>query len=279
MFKIKFDLHVHSCFSDGDLSVEELVSLFRSSDLDGIAIADHDNVDAYKYIEEKEDKFTEYFNILPAIEISSRYKEEEVHILGLDIDYNSSLIGDYCKEARDMRVKRFIRIVEAFESDGYSLNLDIEEIKKSKLSLGLPHIAKALVDEAYVSNVNEAFDKYLYRGSPYRIDKDVINLEEAITLIGRTGGIAVLAHPGLIKDKNIIGEILSLVDGVEVYHPKNSFDLSMALKDYAKSNGKFISGGSDFHSIDRDGSKIANYYSFVDYRKTERMISLGRKEK
>ncbi len=76
-----YDLHVHSQFSDGDLTIEELALIAKEVGLTGFALTDHDTVGGLALTAEISDDSG--VKILPGLEISTEWQEREVHILGV----------------------------------------------------------------------------------------------------------------------------------------------------------------------------------------------------
>ena len=258
---MKADLHIHSDYSDGSYSVEELLGMFGNK-LDLISITDHDNVDVCYYLENFENK--DDFNnleIIRGVELTTYYKECELHLLA----YNFSkldLLSDYLSDLKKDRVLRAREIVSRLNSNGIGINLNIEEIK----NVGLPHIADALVDEGYCSSRKDAFKKYLYKGSIFNVRKKTYEFQDLLDIVSMVGGTSVLAHPGEL-DRSIWldSEILKRVDGIEVYHPSN-LGIEEILLRKAFEYKLLVTGGSDFHSK-HDIHKVGNIY--VDINRSD----------
>lgn len=148
------------------------------------------------------------------------------------------------------------------------LELSIEEVKKfsGEKYIGRPHIARALIKKGYVTDISEAFTKYLDRGKPAYVERYKITINETISLIKSLGGIAILAHPGILKNKTIINYCISLgIDGLECIHSKHSKDDTDYLVDISKTNNLIITGGSDFHGDLINGElTLGKYFVNID---------------
>ncbi|WP_296863765.1 PHP domain-containing protein [Thermosyntropha sp.] len=243
-----YDLHVHSTASDGILTPEEIIDKAINIGLEGIAITDHDTVDglasAEKYnMENKNDLW-----FITGIELNTEYEEDEVHILGYFIDYNNESLVKRLVEIRQERFERARKMVDKLRNMGF--NISFERVKRLAQGdlIGRPHIAQALAEVGYVFSIKEAFDKYIGKGRPGYIPRYKFEPEEAIALINGAGGIAVLAHPGLIKDQKKIMDIIAMgVEGLEVYYPEHSENQIASYLNLCKLKGLLITGGSDFH--------------------------------
>jgi predicted metal-dependent phosphoesterase TrpH len=117
-----------------------------------------------------------------------------------------------------------------------------------------PHFAKALLKAGIVNSVQDAFDRFLANGKPLYMPKQVLTPEDAVTLIHGAGGLAVIAHPGLIplNDEALAGRIDQLardagIDGLEAYYSQHSPAQTDRFLDIAKRNNLLVTGGSDFH--------------------------------
>lgn len=255
-----FDLHIHTTYSDGLFTPEQVIDLAISKGLNGIAITDHDTVLGIEPAIEYSKK-TRGLKIIPGIEFGCIYEDEEVHILGYFIDYKAESIINMTKQLRKDRVNRGIKMIEKINDLGMELTL--KEVKKlsKKDYIGRPHIARALINRQYVTNVEEAFNKFLNRGMPAYVEKDTLGLREAINLIHKSNGIAILAHPGLLKNKNIIYDcIKNGIDGLEVIHSKHKGEDFEFLFGISKRYGLIITGGSDCHGHIIHGDYLMGKY-------------------
>lgn len=239
---MRIDLHMHTTCSDGVYTPEELTNRAVQAGLDVIAISDHDTIDAYTggY------SLAAGIRIIQAMEMSSDYDGEDVHILGYYLDTENRELQDYCRQFKQRRQLRAMEIVERCEALGYAPDREqIEAVLARGGTIGRPHIARMLVAKGYFPDVKTVFDTILYRGGPAYVPYRRKSIDECIELIHAAGGLAVLAHPGLLK-KGLSQVLCYPFDGIEVYHPKNQgrYEEFLAI---AWEKGWYVSGGSDFH--------------------------------
>ena len=282
------DLHVHSYFSDGALSPEQLVERGLQAGLRAIAIADHDNVDGVPEAQAAGRRMG--VEVLPAVELSIVWGErQDLHLLGYAIDPFDSGLKQALREFRDFRAGRSRRILE-------KVNARLTEERRSPLdfasvldlaggTLGRPHIGQALLNAGHVRTMEEAFRRYLIPGN---VPKRYFPAQEAIAMVHAAGGCSVLAHPPFIKAdprqlEALVGELADLgLDGLEVYNSgadNETIDRHLSL---ARRQGLIATGGSDFHrdepggvEIGRGRGNLAIPYACVAQIR-ERVAALGR---
>ena len=238
------DLHMHTTCSDGIYSPEALTKMAVEAHLDVIAISDHDTVAAYA----APYHLNAGTRIIPAIEMSSDYEGEDVHVLGYYLDTADADLLAYCAQFKERRFRRALEIIDRCISLGYILDRGYLEKRIAEGStIGRPHIARMLVKKGYFSDVKSVFDTLLYRGGPAYVPYHRKTIHECIDLIHHAGGIAVLAHRGLLR--KVLTQVLTHpFDGIEVYHPKNEGRYEEFLE-IAEQKGWYVSGGSDFHGV------------------------------
>ena len=258
---MKLDLHTHSTVSDGQYTPSELVEMAKKNELKMYALTDHDTIAG---IEEARCRAGELgVNFIPGIEIST-HKGEEIHMLGLFIDEQCSDLINACQVYRESRIGRGERICAFLKEKG--IEISKEELRgiEGNASLGRPHFAKILQERGIVKTRQEAFGRYLDTAEFHRkTDGQKPAPEEAIEIIHRAGGLAVLAHPGLLKmgkrwqESLIKGLKEAGLDGIESFYNKHTYMQKKYYRKLAEENGLMISCGSDFH-----GEKIKPNVNF-----------------
>lgn len=242
---LKMDLHVHTIFSDGELTPAQVVQKAVIAGLDAVAITDHDECRALEAL-----SVPQTVCVIPGIEISAQCSEE-VHILGLGIDIHNEDLQKHIEIAAKMRRIRILNIIEKLSSAGIAIKVeDVDAERKGRIT-GRPHVAKALIRKGYIKTVKEAFDKYLSSKTPYYVPRSRISVQKAVQLIKNARGLAVLAHPGLLKQKtfeNLESKLKGLgFWGLEAYHPSHTDGQCVQFENYACSNSLFVTSGSDYH--------------------------------
>ncbi len=257
------DLHTHSHFSDGTMSPTDLIALAKSCSLCAIALTDHDTVDG---IEEAVKAGTTYgVEVISGIEFST-VSTGETHILGYGIDiYNPNLVAAI-DNAKKLRLQNNQRTAEALQKLGFDIT--VEDAKKISPigNLGRAHFAKVMVNKGYVSSVKEAFDLYLQKGRPAFNSLRLLQPEEAVNIIKKAGGKAFLAHLHLtkMKDKELNDYLVKLkkagLDGIEGYYTEYDSRMQEEYQSLAKKLDLKISGGTDFHGLNKPDIKLGIGY-------------------
>ncbi|MGE5381682.1 MAG: PHP domain-containing protein [Methylocystaceae bacterium] len=244
---MSYDLHVHSTASDGIYTPRQIVKLAHQLGLTGIALTDHDTVDGVKDALIAGD--SEGLDVIPGIEINTDYGEVEVHILGYGIEQESLPLRKKLAEIKEARVSRGSKIIDKLAALGLPLTWnEVTELAAGGV-IGRPHIAMAMIKRGYVNSVKEAFDQYIGRGKEAYVPRYKVTPKEAAQIVVEAGGCPVLAHPGLVRNDQIISEIIKLVQGIEVYYPEHSAREIEKWNRLAENRGLLITGGSDFHGL------------------------------
>lgn len=261
----KVDYHIHTYYSDGRLSPEEVVTRFKNLGYDEIAITDHDGVGGVTEAVCTGRKLG--IKVIAGIEFSTRTKEENIglHVLGYNIDTNNRDMLDRIEDIRIWREARNDRIIAELADMGYPLTKVELTMREGQDFIGKPIIARALVNKGYISDVKEAFTEKVFKSARLRaIKKEVIPTDEAICLIKNAGGIPVLAHPGVARglgekgsdeffdnmDKLISRLVRQGLEGIECYYPKHTDEEEARFVKLAHKYNLKITRGSDFHDPD-----------------------------
>ena len=244
------DLHLHTLASDGRLTPTELVQLAASRGLETIALTDHDTTNGLEEAFEAAKSYPE-IRIIPGIELSADVPGDEVHVLGYFIDPENEELQSQLVRFREGRVDRAKTMVNKLSQLG--IHLEWERVKHfaGDGAVGRPHIALALVEAGYCKEPKDAFPEYLGRNGLAYVERSKLTPAEAVGIIRRAGGAAVLAHPAYMNDMeagiaNLAG--IGLV-GMEVHYAKYRDDTIRQLARLSRQYDLVPCGGSDFHGM------------------------------
>lgn len=266
----KIDLHCHTIASDGELSAEEIVDLAVKKGLKAIAITDHDSLASIKKaIERSKGKSIE---VISGIELSCDdplFNYDKIDVLGLLVDYSSKSLIGLTKQINEKRDSNKKEIIKKLNKLGFEI--DFDEVKKTaKGTFGRPHIAKFLLKKypGRFASVKDVFDKYIGAGkAAFFKPEGFVPIKNAVNAIKKSGGVPILAHPGIYPRKISIALVDYFIgnggQGIETYYPYNIICPELNLDE--KGNGKLISfykgiakakkliesGGSDYHGAYR----------------------------
>lgn len=243
---MNIDLHIHTTYSDGDLTPFEAVVAARGKGLSLIAVTDHDECRGFLELCGKHNGI----NVLSGVELASKFGGE-AHVLGYGIDCRNLSLLEHISYTYGKRRERAVSMVSKLKRAG--LNVSMKEVEKNCVTgvIGRPHIAAALVKNGYAGNVKEAFSKYLSKHGDFYVSYEKISVREAAALITGAGGKPVLAHPGLMAPdvrESLWPELKSMgFWGIEAYHTAHSDDQCAEYEEKALKHGLFVTAGSDFH--------------------------------
>ncbi|MBR4152171.1 MAG: PHP domain-containing protein [Selenomonadaceae bacterium] len=242
------DLHTHTNFSDGSFSPEELVAAAKKIGLHYLGITDHDTVDGVRHLYENGLYPGRGINIIPGVELSANHPERDIHIVGYNIDiYNEALL-EMIEKIIEARWERFSEIIRILQNKKYNIReADVLKIGGTSSSIGRAHIARALVKVGAFKSVREAFDKMLGKDNPAYVPRYLPEVDEVIEVIHLAGGKAVLAHPKLVGDDELVEELCKKLDGLEVYYPCHKPPEVQHYFFLSKKYNLLVTGGSDFH--------------------------------
>ena len=244
------DLHLHTLASDGRLTPTQLVQLAARQGLRTVSISDHDTTDGLAEAFEAAKQFPN-LRIIPGIELSADVPGDEVHVLGYFIDPNDEELQSELTRFREGRVGRAKAMVEKLGDLGIHVEWERVQHFAGDGAVGRPHIALALVEAGYCKEPKDAFPEYLGRNGLAYTERVKLTPAEAVGMIRRAGGVAVLAHPAYMNDMeagiaNLAGIGLA---GMEVHYAKYRHDTIKQLARLAREYGLIACGGSDYHGL------------------------------
>ncbi len=264
---MKLDLHIHTTYSDGAFSPEQVVDTAIDCNLDVIALTDHDNILSHQIALDYVKKKGYNLEIIPGVEINTIYKGYEVHILGYFMDTENSDFQTLIKNQQQARIEQTTKIVELLNKKaGIRIKFeDISALVAPKGSIGRPHIARAITSAGGVANVMEAYSKYINDTSPVYVPRKTVSPHDAVEIINEAKGIPVFAHPIDVDiSDQLTKELVSYgLRGIEAYHRKHSPAVVEYFSTLAEKYGLIITGGSDFHAPSINHGSILMGKNFV----------------
>ena len=271
----KIDLHIHTNKSDGLLSPKEIIDEAKRKQVQTIAIADHDTVDAYT------DEVYNYakdngIELITAVEISTKTKKCGIHVLGYNIDTSSKYLNESLKKIRNARHDYLHNVANKLNEMNYILNINkldmIEAVTKAHIAMDIisnkTNEKQLLKQFGHIPSKGEFIETIMNENCPAYVKKETVTPKEAAEIIRKAGGKVVLAHPvAYVYEDNLkINEILEIIndmkaDGLEanyIYTDRNNNIVNEIEKwnKFAEENHLFVTIGSDFHMEDGNHAEI-----------------------
>ena len=268
------DLHTHTNCSDGTDSPRELVNKAIVQGLEVLGISDHDTTSGWK---EATETLRGSLKLALGSEISCLTTDGiSVHMLGLLFDPEHAEMQQVLEETRDGRLPRMRKMIEKMRAEGMDISMaDVEQAMPAGATMGRPHLADALVAKKIVKSRDEAFVDLLHNESPFYVSHAAPTPAEAIALIRRAGGVAVIAHPfashrgQILKVEDFSELVASGLNGIEVDHRDQNPDERAMLRSIAKELDLVVTGSSDYHGTGKLNSLAENHTHREQWEKLE----------
>lgn len=275
------DLHTHTNCSDGTDSPRELVNKAIVQGLEVLGITDHDTTSSWQ---EATESLRGSLKLVLGSEISCLTTDGiSVHMLGLLFDPNHVEMQQVLEETRDGRLPRMRKMIEKMRAEG--MDISIEDVKNAMpigATMGRPHLADALVAKKIVKSRDEAFVELLHNESRFYFSHAAPTPVEAIALIKRAGGVAVIAHPfaslrgQVLKAENFSDLVAAGLDGIEVDHRDQNPDERGMLRTIAQELNLVVTGSSDYHGTGKLNSLAENHTHREQWEKLEAQANARR---
>ncbi|MFA6118702.1 MAG: PHP domain-containing protein [Parachlamydiales bacterium] len=274
--EFKADLHIHSYFSDGTCSPEEILFLAKEKNISVVSITDHDTIEEYSSeLFELSRKLN--IRLIPGVEISSELFDASVDILGYDFDLDSPSLKQFLKEVQDKRRLRNIEILRKLKENKVDISENelYEFAHRKKISnstVGRAHMAQLMVEKKYVKNIQDAFDNLLKDEGPCYVSKFKFPSQTVIDEIHKANGKAFIAHPCIIKSSKVLKKLLTLpFDGLEAFYARLTLSQVNIWLRIAENKNWLVSGGSDFHGDIKPYITLG--CSWIDEQRFNKLIS------
>lgn len=251
----RIDLHVHSNCSDGRLSPSELVAYTVEKGLAAMALTDHDTIAGIP--EAMEAAKACDLELIPGLEFSTNYNGKDIHILGLNITWNDPGFIRELKEFQDSRDIRNRKMIVRLQEHGVEITYEKMAAENPDSVWTRANFARYLLDHGYVKTMPDAFNRYIGDQAPCFVPREQVTPDQAVDLIHRYGGLAVLAHPILYKlSDEALDELVRMLkehdlDGIEAIYSTYRWMDESNVKCLARKYELCITGGSDFHGSNK----------------------------
>src|SRR5256886_2057013 len=264
------DLHLHTIFSDGTYTPEELTGRAQQLGLAPLALPAHATVEGAAPRAPACQQAG--LDFIPATELTAEFDDNELHLLGYFVDtQNPRLLAEMAKFQK-VRQERIHEMVARLNQLDIPLQADAVFAIANCRSPGRPHVGRALVAGGFCSGLDEAFERFLKKNRPAWVPKFKISALDAIGLIHQAGGLAAMAHPGLKRTDKIIPNLVTAgLDGLECFHTKHTPSTSEHYVRLAKEFSLAITGGAGCHGLSKGKPLIGTVklpYEYVERLKS-----------
>ncbi|MGI6560475.1 MAG: PHP domain-containing protein [Saccharofermentanales bacterium] len=291
----KIDLHSHSTASDSSTTPDEVMQLATTNQLNFIALTDHDTIDGittiidqyptlekflqnskkdYSWLLEqiKLDLLPDNPLLIPGVELSVIFENQEIHLLAYFSGQKIKNLNPFLEEQRTLRYQRNSRLIKRL----HQLNIPIPEDELEPTSdqpvTGRVKTARWLLENEYVTSINQAFKEYLAEGKPAYVPRERVSLESALEIIAATEGFPVIAHPhqyGWCESKQLLAQKIEKLTslsqiGIEVYHSDATLIQQKTLLNLAQELNLPYTAGSDFHGINKEKHELYSCHDNPD---------------
>ncbi|MGA9596256.1 MAG: PHP domain-containing protein [Acidimicrobiia bacterium] len=245
------DLHLHSVYSDGSDTPEDIVAQAHAAGLTGIALTDHDILDGLPAAAAAARQ--QGIRFIGGTELSVAWGTEAMHMLVYFLEPGPGALQDRLAGLRDSRAHRNDEIVSRLCALGLDITMDEVRREAGTGVVGRPHFAGVLIEKGYVETVPEAFDRYLAAGRPGYVPRMRLTAAEAITLSRECGAVPVIAHPHTLnlnarEFATGFRELVSLgLGGIEAYYGEYTPEMRTHIAQICDDLHIVATGGSDYH--------------------------------
>ena len=251
---IRADMHIHTYYSDGIQSPDDVVAAAKANGVNLISVTDHDNMCGSLQVAKAAKRSS--LKVVDGEEISAYDGDVKVHILGYGMDAHCPANLDFHKKISEGAEARCADILKKLSSGG--INISLDEVRAERYCKDAPlhamYVAAAGAKKGYAGSPVDFYVRYLNYG---RIGFSVIQRpspEETVRCIKQSGGFASLAHPGritlpkegvisLIERLNAVG-----LDGIEAVYSGHTDYETQYYEELAARYGLLVTGGSDTHA-------------------------------
>lgn len=251
------DFHIHSQYSDGTLTSEEIIKIASEHQVQIISITDHNELSGSKELMKLQEKYN--VSCIAGVELDCIHNASNIHILGYGFDLEDKDFNNFVTNNAQLLEDVNRNLIQQLELKYKQINFTTYEQYNFDRSKGGWKALHYFIDCGISTSIEESFAFYFKYGSAYNKIAFPSSIE-VIDQIHKAGGYAVLAHPGIIykyleldEFKRNILEFLHIgIDGIECYYPCHTKEQTEYCVHLCEENGKIITSGSDCHGSFED---------------------------
>ena len=250
------DLHTHSTCSDGTLTPTELVACAATKNLSALALTDHDTIAGIP--EALAAAATYDLELIPGLEFSTNYNGRDIHVLGLNIRWQDPQFLKELKDFQDTRDLRNRKMIARLQEYNIDISWEKMAAENPDSVWTRANFGRYLLNHGYVRTIKDAFSRYIGDDAPCFVPREKVTPGQAVDLIHRAGGFAILAHPMLYKlSENDLDALVAhlktdhALDGIEAIYSTYRWTDESRVRQLARKYSLCITGGSDFHGSNK----------------------------
>jgi len=264
----KFDLHFHSTYSDGKLSVPELAEIIKREKLKFCSLTDHNTVDGIRELETS--LSGSGIKVITGVELTAKYGVNETHIVAydFDIDKAAEILKERNELVRCQKIEEMKKAIYLSRKAGLQITGGLTPLDKqpATLTIALDICANRFNQEIFLKKhgkeltPEDVYYEYQAPGKSCAVERSGVSVEWLVEKFKFIANDLIIAHPFVSVsvvtkpfDEVGINDLLRLgITGVEVYHNKTSDEQISLLKKIVNEHGLYYTGGSDFHGKEMD---------------------------
>ena len=277
---MKAEMHCHSVFSDGCLGYEEIFSYAKNTGLSAIALTDHDHFPTNEKIKLSCEEKGMRFIFGAEMSCKDYNTNRRVHLLCYlpkDVSPLKKIADETLKKRNEVGEYIIQRILKAFPIPREA----IEKYSKNSACIYKAHIMRALLDYGFDKELYGKLYNFIFYENKERFSLPIAypNVLDVLSAAKEAGSVTVLAHPSVYKSMDLAKSLAKkgLIDGVEIYHPKNKKEDIAVLEEMAKEFNLIKTGGTDFHGFHNSSPNPIGSFT-TDEKNLKEIFSLSERK-
>lgn len=247
------DLHIHSCYSDGTLTPQEILQEAVKKRLKMISVADHNVLDGSRKLINLAKEVND-IEVIPGVEIDTLDDGINYHVLAYGFNLNDEVFSKFVQDTYNILESINVKLIKVLEKEFSQISLEDYFNYTYDRTNGYWKALHYFKDKGLTNNVQEGKRLYAKYG-PFYTTTPFPSIQETCKRIKAAGGISILAHPGrVLKDYNLeefekeVQRVIEQgIDGIECYYPLHSKEIIELCRNLCEEHSLQITAGADCH--------------------------------